>query len=129
MNRSKRTASRPQQSKQTNSAKTVGGKNESSIQEIINETLRRKIPIEAFIKEYLSADNVKNTIDIYCPICGSDDVNVSTKQTRSIDEAATNFYKCLRCGFISKKFLKDNGSPDFKKQIKELNENYKKSKK
>lgn len=109
--------------------KICGGKGESSIQEIINESMRKKIPIEAFIKEHLSADNVKNTIDIYCPICGSDDVNVSTKQTRSIDEAATNFFKCLRCGFISKKFLKDNGSAEFKKQIKELNDNYKKSKK
>ena len=101
----------------------------SSIQEIINESMRKKIPIEAFIKKQLSADSVKNTTDTYCPICGSDDVNVTTKQTRSIDEAATNFYKCLRCGFLSKKFLKDNGTAEFKKQIKELNENYKKSKK
>ena len=112
-----------------NAEQVTGGKGESSIQEIINETLRRKIPIEAFIKEQLQADNVKNTIDIYCPICGSSDVNVSTKQTRSIDEAATNYYRCLRCNFKSKKFLKDNGTEAFKKQIKELNDNYKKSKK
>ena len=124
MNKTKRSTS-----KGYAAIKTSGGKGESSIQEIINETLRRKIPIEAFIKEHLSADNVKNTVDIYCPICGSDDVNVSTKQTRSIDEAATNYYKCLRCGFISKKFLKDNGSEAFKKEIKELNDNYRKSKK
>ena len=109
----------------------IGGKKEggSSIQDIINAAMRKKIPIEAFIKEQLSADSVKNTVDTYCPVCGSDDVNVSTKQTRSIDEAATNFFKCLRCGFVSKKFLHDNGSPDFKKQIKELNDNYKKNKK
>lgn len=113
----------------TDAEQVTGGKGESSIQEIINETLRRKIPIEAFIKEQLQADNVKNTIDIYCPICGSSDVNVSTKQTRSIDEAATNYYRCLRCNFKSKKFLKDNGTEAFKKQIKELNDNYKKSKK
>lgn len=113
----------------TDADHVTGGKGESSIQEIINETLRRKIPIEAFIKEQLQADNVKNTIDIYCPICGSSDVNVSTKQTRSIDEAATNYYRCLRCNFKSKKFLKDNGTEAFKKQIKELNDNYKKSKK
>lgn len=110
-----------------------GGKKESgsssSIQDIINEVMRKKIPIDAFIKEQLSPDSVKNTVDTYCPVCGSSDVNVTTKQTRSIDEAATNFFKCLRCGFISKKFLHDNGSPDFKKQIKELNDNYKKNKK
>jgi DNA-directed RNA polymerase subunit M/transcription elongation factor TFIIS len=125
MNKGKRISS----TKSYQPIKATGGKGESSIQEIINETMRRKIPIEAFIKEHLSADNVKNTVDIYCPVCGSDDVNVSTKQTRSIDEAATNHYKCLRCGFISKKFLKDNGSEAFKKQIKELNDNYRKSKK
>ncbi len=112
------------------SIKTEGaGLGTSSIQEIINESMRKKIPIEAFIKTQLSANEVKNTVDTYCPICGSDDVNVTTSQTRSIDEAATNFYKCLRCGFLSKKFLKDNGSEEFKKQIKELNENYRKSKK
>ena len=121
--------SKPLRTASSHNVKINGGKSDSSIQEIINQSMRKKIPIEAFIKEHLSADNIKNTIDIYCPICGSDDVNVTTKQTRSIDEAATNFYKCLRCGFISKKFLKDNGSAEFKKQIKELNDNYKKSRK
>ena len=112
------------------SIKTEGaGIGTSSIQEIINESMRKKIPIEAFIKTQLSADSVKNTTATYCPICGSDDVNVTTKQTRSIDEAATNFYKCLRCGFLSKKFLKDDGSAEFKKMIKQKNEEYKRNKK
>lgn len=99
-------------------------KNTSEIQKYMNEIMREKIPLEAFLKENISADNVKNTVDTYCPVCGSDNVNVTTKQTRSIDEAATNFYKCLRCGFMSKKFLKDDGSEAFRNKIKELNAKY-----
>lgn len=104
-------------------AKTKGGAH-SEIQKYINKILREKIPIEAFIKEHVSSDSIKNTVDVYCPVCGSDEVNVTTKQTRSIDEAATNFFKCLRCGYISKKFLHNNGTADFKKKIKELNDTY-----
>ena len=100
----------------------------SELQQHINEIMRKKIPIKAFIKQEIDQFNVKNTIDIYCPICGSDNVNVSTKQTRSIDEAATNFYKCLECGYYSRKFLHDNGSAEFKEKIKELRNNYKKKK-
>lgn len=99
----------------------------SEIQSYINEIMREKININAFIKEELDQYNVKNTIDTYCPVCGSDNVNISTKQTRSIDEAATNFYKCIDCGYFSKKFLHDDGTKEFKDKINNLRKSKNKS--
>lgn len=40
-----------------------------------------------------------NTINITCRRCGSDQIHQSQKQTRAADEAATNIYLCLNCGY------------------------------
>ena len=41
---------------------------------------------------------IKNTVGVKCKVCGSDNVNLFTKQTRSADEASSRFYTCLNCG-------------------------------
>ena len=46
---------------------------------------------------------IKNC-DATCPKCHSKNVNVKTKQTRSADEGATNFYTCIDCGYVWRKY-------------------------
>lgn len=41
---------------------------------------------------------IKNTVNIYCKNCKSDNVYVFSKQVRSADEATSKFYTCLDCG-------------------------------
>lgn len=69
----------------------------ASIQEDINKDLLERIPISAFIQETIKL-MVKNTINIVCKKCGSDDVYCESKQLRSADEATTKIYTCLTCG-------------------------------
>lgn len=69
----------------------------TDIQTIINEDLDATYDISLFITKE-EKTQVKNTINEYCPVCKSDNVNVVQKQTRSGDEGATNFYTCLDCG-------------------------------
>ena len=40
-----------------------------------------------------------NTINIKCRRCGGEQIYQSQKQTRAADEAATNIYLCLNCGY------------------------------
>jgi DNA-directed RNA polymerase subunit M/transcription elongation factor TFIIS len=68
----------------------------SGLQDLINIKLK-EIPMSAFIQTVMS-NLVKNTFNILCPRCGSDEVNEQFRQTRSADEATTKFYTCLRCG-------------------------------
>lgn len=69
----------------------------SSIQESINNTLLRMISTDAFVQERIQT-MFKNTVEIICKRCGSDNVYVESRQVRSADEAMTKFYECLHCG-------------------------------
>ena len=42
---------------------------------------------------------VKNIDGIKCPNCKSENINCETKQIRSGDEGATNFYICIDCQY------------------------------
>ncbi len=76
-----------------------GAKNDviSTLQDAINEDLRKTIPLEAFIQEKIQL-MVKNTVGIRCKKCGSDDVFCESRQIRSADEATSKIYTCLNCG-------------------------------
>ena len=69
----------------------------ATIQTAINQYLYDSVPISAFIQESINT-KVRNTIDIKCRKCGSDNVYSESRQTRSGDEAMTIFYTCLNCG-------------------------------
>lgn len=71
--------------------------NISSIQEAINKTLLSTISTDAFVQEAIQT-KVKNTVEIICSRCKSDNVYVESRQVRSADEAMTKFYECLHCG-------------------------------
>lgn len=64
---------------------------------INNEYLRKNISTQAFIQETIQS-KMKNTTNIKCNICGSDNIWVESKQVRAADEATTKFYECLNCG-------------------------------
>lgn len=68
-----------------------------TIQNEINKTLFKNVPISAFIQDVINT-KVKNTVEVYCKKCGSDNVFSESRQTRSADEATTIFYTCLNCG-------------------------------
>ena len=73
----------------------------NSIQDLINDRMRELIIISDFkTKEIKSL--IKNTFGIYCPICGSDNVNEQVKQLRAGDEEANHIYTCLNCGHRGK---------------------------
>lgn len=42
----------------------------------------------------------KNTRNIFCETCGSDNVYVEYKQLRSADEATSKIYTCLKCNHV-----------------------------
>lgn len=67
------------------------------LQRLIDKDLRARISTDAF-KQAKVVTMVKNTVGIKCKRCGSDNVNVESKQVRSADEAMTKFYTCLDCG-------------------------------
>ena len=69
----------------------------NTIQEEINKTLFKNVPISAFIQDVINV-KVKNTVEVYCKKCGSDNVFSESRQTRSADEATTIFFTCLNCG-------------------------------
>lgn len=69
----------------------------ASIQELINAKLREMYNPEMFIEKEIIKP-VKNTTDITCRTCGSDNINVESKQLRSADEATTLLFLCLNCG-------------------------------
>ena len=96
----------------------------NGIQALINSLMREKIDINAFKKETIKT-KIANTHGIFCPVCGSNNVHCEVIQLRSSDEASDKIFTCLRCGYMCKnKFLHDNGAPEFKAKIKELNDKY-----
>lgn len=70
---------------------------QNSIQQKINEDIDKMIDISLY-KTQETTTMIKNTIGVHCKNCGSDNVNLFTKQMRSADEAASKFYTCLNCG-------------------------------
>lgn len=69
-----------------------------SVQELIYKDLLKTMPIEAFLpKDNMEDYLVKNTVGVKCSKCGSENVNATSKQVRSGDEAMTVFYTCLDC--------------------------------
>lgn len=67
------------------------------LQRLIDKDLRERISIDAFKQDKI-VTMIKNTVNIKCKACGSDNVFVESKQVRSADEAMTKFYTCLNCG-------------------------------
>jgi DNA-directed RNA polymerase subunit M/transcription elongation factor TFIIS len=63
----------------------------------ILEDLIRLYPPNTFKKTSVNM-LVKNTRGIVCKVCGSEDVNVVSKQLRSADEATSKIYTCITCG-------------------------------
>ena len=70
---------------------------QNSIQQKINEDIDKMIDVSLYKTQETSV-MIKNTVGVNCKNCGSDNVNMFTKQTRSADEAASRFYTCLNCG-------------------------------
>lgn len=67
------------------------------LQRLIDKDLRERISLDAFKQDKI-VTMIKNTVNIKCKSCGSDNVFVESKQVRSADEAMTKFYTCLNCG-------------------------------
>lgn len=68
-----------------------------TLQDIVNVALRRNIDMNIFKIDAINV-HVKNTVNVKCKTCGSDNVFVESRQVRSADEAMTKFYTCLNCG-------------------------------
>ena len=66
------------------------------IQERIFQKLD-KVDMSVYKTSQYAIKLVKNTVNIKCPICGSENVHVEAVQTRSADEAATNKFECIDC--------------------------------
>lgn len=69
----------------------------SELQKLINEDLDANIDLSLYKTQYVET-MIKNTVNIHCKMCKSDNVYVFTKQTRSSDEATTKYYTCIDCG-------------------------------
>ena len=69
----------------------------SELQLLINEDLDANIDLSLYKTQYVET-MIKNTVNIYCKMCKSDNVYVFAKQTRSSDEATTKYYTCIDCG-------------------------------
>jgi DNA-directed RNA polymerase subunit M/transcription elongation factor TFIIS len=76
---------------------TMTGRGKATLQDMINATLLKMYTIEMFIEQEV-VKLVKNTSDVHCKACGSDNVHVESKQLRSADEASTLLFTCLNCG-------------------------------
>lgn len=63
----------------------------------ILEDLLRLYPPKTFKKSTVNM-LVKNTRGIVCKVCGSEEINVVSKQLRSADEATSKIYTCITCG-------------------------------
>ena len=69
----------------------------SDLQKLINKDLRERINMAIFKRKIITT-KFKNTADRRCKKCGSDNIYVESRQTRSADETTTKIYECLNCG-------------------------------
>ena len=90
-------------SRNTKNSKNIkgSGNNKYSIQSLINDKLLNIMHIENYKTKDIKT-KIKNTFNIYCPVCGSDNVHDEMKQLRSGDEEANHIYTCLNCGTTKK---------------------------
>jgi len=71
----------------------------TEIQLQVMADLQRSYPPSMF-KTTATDYRVKNTLNIHCKNCDSDNVYVVSKQLRSADEATTKIYTCLNGGNV-----------------------------
>lgn len=69
----------------------------SALQASINAIADEAIPVSRFADVDDMVKYVKNTHNVHCPLCNSENVYEYSVQTRSADETATTFYICLDC--------------------------------
>jgi len=65
-----------------------------------SEKMGEKRPI-AIVRD---SDALVNKVKQECPKCHHEEAAFWTKQTRSSDEAETQFFKCLKCGHTWRKY-------------------------
>lgn len=70
----------------------------NDLQREINKIIDKIIPCELFKEAAVLSKMVKNTYNIICPKCKSDNIHETAYQTRSADEAETKLFTCLNCG-------------------------------
>ena len=68
----------------------------SQIREQIDKDDDERINIELY--KHVYTDRMIKNCDKTCPKCKGNNVNCITKQVRSADEGATDFFTCLDCG-------------------------------
>lgn len=71
----------------------------NDIQKELNTIIDEKIDINKFIQAGVTEKLVKNTFDVKCPKCGSDNIHEDEMQTRSADEASCKKYICIDCAY------------------------------
>jgi DNA-directed RNA polymerase subunit M/transcription elongation factor TFIIS len=70
---------------------------DEQLQSKINEDLLKRIDISQFKAKQVLTMKIKNTIDIKCKKCGSENIYVRFVQMRGTDEATSRIYECLDC--------------------------------
>lgn len=68
-----------------------------TIREQINKEIDERVDISLFKSQLI--DVIIKNCDVKCKRCKHENVNLQTKQVRSADEGATDFYTCLDCGY------------------------------
>jgi DNA-directed RNA polymerase subunit M len=56
------------------------------------------------IEEDLDSRNAQRIKGVSCPNCKSDEAYFWVLQTRSADEPATRFYRCIKCGKVWREY-------------------------
>ncbi len=80
--------------KKTVLACSCGFKKDSEGKVALSEAGKKSKPIEIIDKE----EKINVIIDAECPKCGYRKAEYWEIQTRSADEPATRFHKCIKCG-------------------------------
>jgi DNA-directed RNA polymerase subunit M/transcription elongation factor TFIIS len=73
-------------------------KNIDELQKMINNDLLQRINMDQFKSKKSYTMKMKNTDQITCKKCKSDNIFERSVQMRSADEATSKIYECLNCG-------------------------------